>query len=205
MERIDEVWDQIPFRTPWSAAKEREEARAALARFVDWHQAGHRTPIAFEQAFSVPVTLADGTRVVLNGFADRLEIDDDGRIVVVDLKTSKNPPYDKDLPHDPQLGLYQLAAEQGAFDALLPEGAAGGAGGAELWQLRKSVRGQLKVQRQEPLAAAEGEERPIELRMRQAAELLRAEVFPTKYDASTCKFCAFRVQCPAWNSDGVIS
>ncbi|WP_460852968.1 ATP-dependent helicase [Nocardioides montaniterrae] len=206
MTKVDEVWGQIPFRTPWSAAKEREEARAALERFVAWHESSSRTPIAFEQGFTAPVTLADGTRVVLNGFADRLEIDADGRIVVVDLKTSKNPPYDKDLPQDPQLGLYQLAAEQGAFADLLPEGAVGGAGGAELWQLRKSAYGRLKVQRQDPLAPAEdGEERPIEARMRQAAELLRAEVFPTKYDPSGCKFCAFRVQCPAWNSDGVIS
>ncbi|GAB3868217.1 ATP-dependent DNA helicase [Nocardioides maradonensis] len=205
MERVDEVWEQLPFRTPWSGAKEREEARAALDRFVAWHEQSTRTPVAFEQSFSTPVTLPDGTRVVLNGFADRLEIDEDGRIVVVDLKTSKNPPPDKNLPEDPQLGLYQLAAEQGAFDALLPEGAAGGAGGAELWQLRRSAYGRLKVQRQAPLEAAEGgEERPIERRMREAAELLQLEVFPTKYDTSNCKFCGFRVQCPAWNSDGVI-
>ncbi|MCL2540953.1 MAG: ATP-dependent helicase [Nocardioidaceae bacterium] len=206
MERVDEVWDQLPFRTPWSAVKERDEARAALERFVDWHQASTRTPVAFEQAFSAPVTLADGTSVMLNGFADRLEIDTEGRIVVVDLKTSKYPPPDKDLPDDPQLGLYQLAVEQGAFDEVLPEGAQGGPGGAELWQLRKGVRGRLKVQRQDPLApAGDGDERPIEARMRQAGELLRAEVFPTRYDPSNCKFCAFRVQCPAWSSDGVIS
>jgi hypothetical protein len=89
---------------------------------------------------------------------------------------------------------------------VLPEGSAGGAGGAELWQLRRSAYGKLKVQRQAPLVPDEdGEERPIERRMREAAELLQAEIFPTKYDASNCKFCGFRVQCPAWTSDGVIS
>ena len=55
MQRVDEVWAEIPFRTPWSAAKERAEARAALERFVDWHQASTRTPVAFEQAFSTPI------------------------------------------------------------------------------------------------------------------------------------------------------
>ncbi|MEQ6903768.1 ATP-dependent DNA helicase [Nocardioides sp. YIM 152588] len=205
MERVDEVWDRIPFRTPWSAAKEREEARAALERFVDWHRAAARTPVAFEQPFSADLTLADGTPVTLIGYADRLELDDSGRIVVVDLKTSKTPPPDKDLHADPQLALYQLAAERGAFADLLPEGAPAAPGGAELWQLRRAVRGQLKVQRQDPLEPAEdGEERPIEARLRAAAEIIRAEEFPAHYDKSTCKFCAFRVQCPAWNSDPVI-
>lgn len=204
MERIDQVWDRIPFRTPWSAAKERDEARAAVERFVDHHRANARKPVAYEQPFTAPLTLADGTEVTLVGYADRLEIDDQGRVVVVDLKTSKNPPYDKDLAQDPQLGLYQLAVERGAFDELAP-GGVGVPGGAELWQLRKSVRGSLKVQSQEPLAASEdGEERPIEQRLRAAVDLIRAEEFPALYDASTCKFCAFRVQCPAWNSEGVI-
>ncbi|HWU20098.1 MAG TPA: ATP-dependent DNA helicase [Nocardioides sp.] len=205
MTKVDEVWDQMPFRTPWSAAKEREEARAALARFVDHHRASTRTPVAFEEGFSAPLTLSDGTRVVLNGFADRLEIDAEGRIVVVDLKTGKSMPTDASLPENPQLGLYQLAAEQGAFAEIVPEGAVGGSGGAELWQLRSASYGRVKVQRQEPLApAADGEERPIEARMREAAELLRAEVFPTNAHPNTCRICAFKVQCPAWNSDGVI-
>ncbi|TIC81271.1 ATP-dependent helicase [Nocardioides sp. GY 10113] len=205
MDRLDEVWDRIPFRTPWSAAKERDEARAALERFVDWHRAAVRTPVAFEQPFSAGLTLADGTEVTLVGYADRLELDEAGRIVVVDLKTSKTPPSDKELHADPQLSLYQLAAERGAFADLVPEDGTGGPGGAELWQLRRGVRGKLKVQRQEPLEpAADGEERPIEARLRAAAEIIRAEEFPAHYDKSTCQRCAFRVQCPAWNSDPVI-
>ncbi|MEZ5096730.1 MAG: hypothetical protein R2731_11800 [Nocardioides sp.] len=31
MTHVDRVWGQIPFRTPWSSHREREEARAALA------------------------------------------------------------------------------------------------------------------------------------------------------------------------------
>ena len=38
------------------------------------------------------VTLPDGQVVRLHGYADRLELDEDGRVVVVDLKTSKYPP-----------------------------------------------------------------------------------------------------------------
>ena len=38
------------------------------------------------------MTLPDGEQVALRGYADRLELDDDGRVVVVDLKTGKYPP-----------------------------------------------------------------------------------------------------------------
>ena len=46
---VDEVWDQLGFRTPWSRGREHEEVRKALTRFVDLarparraHGAGHR-------------------------------------------------------------------------------------------------------------------------------------------------------------------
>ena len=38
------------------------------------------------------MTLPDGQVVRLHGYADRLELDEDGRVVVVDLKTAKYPP-----------------------------------------------------------------------------------------------------------------
>ena len=39
MEHVDRVWGQVPFRTPWSGEREREELRKALARFLAWRQA----------------------------------------------------------------------------------------------------------------------------------------------------------------------
>ncbi|MGE5718240.1 MAG: ATP-dependent helicase, partial [Nocardioidaceae bacterium] len=99
MAYVDRVWGQISFRTPWSRSREREEVKAALARFVAWHsRPGARTVVATEEHLTAEVTLPDGQRVRLNGYADRLELDEDGRVVVIDLKTSKYPPADKDLP-----------------------------------------------------------------------------------------------------------
>ncbi|MEJ7831514.1 MAG: ATP-dependent DNA helicase [Nocardioides sp.] len=209
MTHIDQVWAQIPFRTPWSAALERDEARAALARFVSWHQRPDgRELLATEQSFQTEVELPDGTRVALHGYADRLELDADGRVVVIDLKTTKYPPTEAQIRDDPQLGLYQLAVEQGSLDHLV-EGRASSAlvpavpGGAELWQLRKQVRGQLKVQQQQPLPA-EGE-RLIETQLMEAVGLIRAEHFPTKPEKAMCERCDFRPMCPAWNSQGIVS
>ena len=93
MPLVDEVWGRMEFRTPWSRAREREAVDAALARFVAWHQRpGARTVVATEPRMPAEVTLPDGQVVRLHGYADRLELDEDGRVVVVDLKTSKYAP-----------------------------------------------------------------------------------------------------------------
>jgi hypothetical protein len=92
MTYVDRVWGQLSFRTPWSRSREREEVQAALARFVAWHsRPGARTVVATEQHLTAEVTLPDGQRVRLNGYADRLELDELGRVVVIELKTSKYP------------------------------------------------------------------------------------------------------------------
>ncbi len=90
MTHVDEVWGRVPFRTPWSGERERAEVEAALHRFlVHTGRAGARRLVATEQQFRTDVSLPDGQRVVLHGYADRLEIDHEGRVVVVDLKTGK--------------------------------------------------------------------------------------------------------------------
>jgi superfamily I DNA/RNA helicase/RecB family exonuclease len=201
MTHIDRVWQEIPFRTPWSAPHEREEARAALTRFLAWHRRpGARTVLGTEQEVRASVTLPDGSEVSLHGYADRLEIDDEGRVVVIDLKTTKYPPQDGEIATNAQLGLYQLAVEQGAVDQVL--GRPGVPGGAELWQLRKDVRGALKVQRQDSLEP--GPERPIEQQLGEAAEIIRSEVFPTR-PGQQCERCDFRLMCPAQSSHTVLS
>ncbi len=203
MEQVDRVWGQIPFRTPWSASRERAEVEQALTRFVQWHsRPGARTVLATEQELSAEVTLPDGQRVRLHGFADRLEIDDDGRVVVVDLKTSKYPPTDKDLPANPQLGLYQLAVEHGAVDHL--PGHTGAPGGAELIQLRKSARGSVKVQTQPPQEPDAEGVRAVERQLMEAVAAVRTETFEARA-GDHCRRCGFQTLCPVRGAGTVLS
>ena len=37
MERLDSVWDSLAFDAPWKSAQEKEHARVALERFLQWH------------------------------------------------------------------------------------------------------------------------------------------------------------------------
>jgi superfamily I DNA/RNA helicase/RecB family exonuclease len=199
---VDEVWDQLGFRTPWSRGREHDEVRKALTRFVTWHgRPGARTVLATEQDMRAEVTLPDGQRVVLRGYADRLELEDDGRVVVVDLKTGKYPPGN--VGENPQLGLYQHAVDHGAVDGLV-EGTASSAG-AELWQLRKDVRGELKVQAQQPQVPDEEGVRPVERQLMRAAAALRLEEFPARPERSRCERCQFATFCPAQVAGSVLS
>ncbi len=207
MRHVDTVWGQIAFRTPWSRVRERQEVEAALSRFLDWHTApGARTVVATEQHLSAEVTLPDGQQVRLNGYADRLELDEQGRVVVIDLKTSKYPPTDKDLPANPQLGIYQHAVANGAVDELVADlvDGPGVPGGAELVQLRKGLATGAKIQKQEPQEPDADGNTVVEVQLMRAAQVVRGEVFdatPGKH----CEHCQFHAICPTKAAGTVLS
>jgi RecB family exonuclease len=198
------VWGQIPFRTPWSGSRERAEVEAALTRFVTWHnRPGARTVMATERRLSAEVTLPDGQRVGLYGFADRLELDADGRVVVIDLKTTKYPPTEKQMAAYPQLGLYQHAVDNGAVDDLLDGPAR--SGGAELVQLRKEGRGGgAKIQEQPPQPPDENGHTEVQKQLMKAVAVVRSESFPAQA-GDHCTRCAFTAICPVKGAGTVLS
>ncbi|HYO41299.1 MAG TPA: ATP-dependent DNA helicase [Nocardioidaceae bacterium] len=199
MAEVDAVWGQVPFRTPWSAAREREEVRHALTRFIAWHnRPGGREVLATEQPFEAEVALPGGEVVRVHGYADRLELDADGRVVVVDLKTGKYPA--SDLARHPQLGLYQLAVDHGAVADLAGDAASGG---AELWQLRQDSRTGLKVQVQAPQQPGPDGRTPVQEQLSAAVSAIRAERFEAR-PGGHCDRCAFRALCPTQVSGTVL-
>ena len=199
---VDDVWRQLSFRTPWSADRERAEVRAALGRFLHWHQLERgRRAVASEADFRAEVVLPDGEQVQLRGRADRLEVDSDGRVVVIDLKTGKYPPPDKEMVEHPQLGLYQYAVDRGGFADTL--GSDAQAGGAELWQLRKGAKA-VKVQSQEPQHPGESGHLPIEEQLMAAVQVVRKEALEVR-PGKVCEHCDFQLLCPAQQSGTVLS
>jgi superfamily I DNA/RNA helicase/RecB family exonuclease len=210
MPHVDRVWGQMTFRTPWSGSKERAEVEAALRRFVAWHhRAGARTVVGTEEHLTAEITLPDGQVVVLNGYADRLELDENGRVVVVDLKTGKYKPTKAQVDAHAQLGVYQLAVDHGAADHLLEERVEGPvrSGGAELWQLRlDAVGGGLGpyVQPQHPQLPGDDGVTLVEEQLMQAAATIRSERLVAR-PGEHCKDCAFRAICPVQGAGTVLS
>jgi RecB family exonuclease len=200
MERLDSVWDALAFDAPWKSRQEKEQARAALERFLQWHvmdRAGRR-PVATEHGFDV--TLEAGQyEVRIRGSMDRVEEDTEGRAYVVDFKTGKQAPTADAVARYPQLAVYQLAVQEGAVDEAFG-GRRPDPGGAELVQLRlgaaKKDGGETlpKVQSQPPPEGEAGE---------WVGDLLAdaaGRVLDERFTPSTgqhCTTCTFQSSCSA--------
>jgi ATP-dependent exoDNAse (exonuclease V) beta subunit len=197
---LDSVWGQLDFDSPWIADRERIEADKVIDRFVRWHEGrGGRTYLASEVPFSVEVGLEAGEVVTLRGKVDRVERDGDGKIVVVDFKTSKNAPTAASVVDDPQLGLYQLVVESGGLTEVV--GDAAQSGGAELVQLRHDAAGFPKVQVQPRQQVGSDGRRPVEVQLTSAAQAVREERFAATANGY-CQFCDFAAMCPTRRRSG---
>ena len=206
LHHVDEVWGRLHFRTPWSAAREHERIEVALTRFLEWHAANPRKLIGTEEKFETVVELESGERVKLNGYADRLELDADGRVVVVDLKTTKDKPTGPQLLRHVQLGVYQYAVDHGALDdlALVAPDEGGVCGGAELVHLGLPD-GDAAVVQQQPAYDDDGDERAtLRAQMERASSLVRAETFPA-VAGDHCRDCDFKPICPIQGAGSVTS
>lgn len=125
-------------------AYDRHQILADLDRFLEFdneQRAGHRSrPAAAELGFGMPhsggdpvaVEIGDGRSLRLRGSIDRVDLTDDGGLVVMDYKTGSSYSYEKLSLDDPTLGgrrlqlvLYDLAARRlrGASDSAAGYGA----------------------------------------------------------------------------------
>lgn len=187
---LDRVWRELRFDAHWESEVERDQARAALGRFLDYHLAAARELVTTEREYRAEVvvpTPAGPDRVRLRGFVDRVERDEQGRLVAIDLKTTRSAVSAAELAQFPQLGVYQLLLQ--ADDQQRP-------GGAALVQLRvEGSRGSSapKVQFQDPIP--EGGSSWIERDLGAAAHTVRSEVFDA-VAGQHCKSCSHTWNCP---------
>ena len=173
----------------WSGSSPGTTARPAQA-------AGHRAADCRHGRRRCPTA----TEVRLDGYADRLELDAEGRVVVVDLKTGKYAPTKDEVAEHPQLGLYQLAVDARRRST------SSSAGCRPRWSRAVAAAAarptsELKVQRQEPQQP--GDDGPGTIEQRAAdrpAARLRDEEFPARpaTTAATATSCpSARPRAPA--------
>lgn len=139
---IESRWSELVFESPWLAEQQRRLARryaVGVAAYLRDAEAEGRGLVAAEQRFEAVVDRARVTGVV-----DRIEVDADGGVRIIDLKTGRPLTKQADIDEHAQLGAYQLAYSDGAFDEVLDsvlEGLPHHPGGARLLYVREGVKG----------------------------------------------------------------
>jgi superfamily I DNA/RNA helicase/RecB family exonuclease len=182
---LADEFDKIELSARWMADRERRRAEDMIDKLVRWLAGNPRRVAAIERDFLAQ--LDDVVRI--KGRVDRLEVDDQGRLVVIDLKTGKTTSVtEADLAEQPQLGAYQAAVAAGAFPDLGTE-----PGGAALVQLGTG-HVDAKEQRQPPLADADDPTWAAAM-VRRTAATMAAATFEAVVNAK-CRTCPVRAACP---------
>ncbi|WP_239128945.1 ATP-dependent helicase [Sinosporangium siamense] len=194
--RLDEIWGELDFGGVWFNRKQRAVAEKMIARFVRWHHENPRKLVALERDLTARVS-AD---VEIKGRVDRVEQDELGRAVIIDLKTGSSPPKG-DLQRNPQLGVYQLATLLGAFakhGLTEPGGAAlvqvGGAAGKDAPTAKEQTQRALADDPDPGWAAALVEE---------VADGMSATTFSATVNDG-CRTCAVKGSCPVNDQGGQV-
>lgn len=174
---LERRWPTLGQPETWEGRREHARATAMLTKLAQYVRRTGRDLVGVEADFEAPLArISDSPlaeRTLIRGQVDRLERDEEGRLVVVDLKTGRSKPRAADVPSHAQLATYQVAVAAGAFG----EGTQGETGGAELVQLGDQAR-DVSIQQQPPL------EEPgwaIEL-IERAAESMSAATFEARHE-----------------------
>ena len=193
---LADAWAGIDAGAPWFSRSEQARVLQMVATFRRWwaESRGELTEVGCE----LPVDLRlppdqDGTAVRLRGRVDRLERDEHGRPVIVDLKTSKTPISKEATEEHAQLATYQLAAAHGAFAR---HGLSGEPGGAHIVQL--SARTSTGVQRSQAALDPDAVAHWLEV-VRETARRTAGPAFAA-VENGDCQRCPSRTACPLHDS-----
>ena len=184
--RLEQALDRLDLGGAWTTRRERDRARVMLRTFLRWHRASRSRWVLVD--VEVPFSVEVGSEAVVHGRVDRLQRTGDGRLVVVDLKTGRSKLVDADLARHAQLGAYQLAVAEGAFE---PGAEPGGAALVQIGLANRTV----KEQEQRPLTEDVDPQWAREL-VRGAARGMAGALFTAKPGAA-CRVCPARAACPA--------
>ena len=209
VEELQRRWPTLGMKDNWEGKLDFRRAETMvrkLAAYVISMRQGGRSLVDVERDFAaeVPVEVRGRERTaLLRGQIDRLEIDAEGRLFIVDLKTGKSAPKGDDLESHPQLAAYQEAVREGAVNRdkpatedgvpAAPPSRPGGAALVQLGTTSKSV----AVQQQPPLDPEDTTARDM---VREAAELMSDSTFETVHDPTRGSFgghgCRLPEICP---------
>jgi DNA helicase-2/ATP-dependent DNA helicase PcrA len=189
----DEVIAEGRYESPEQAEMFRALGRRILGQYLDDERKGSGEPSSFEMPFGVEME-AINTRFV--GFIDRVDEHPDGTVEVIDYKTGAVQGPQGTLANTWQMPLYVLALEQlgrkvkaatiyGMKDASL------GLGPIKRVRIPRVATGKEKTE------LTDAYMKGFEARLKAVVERIRSGDFTETPEERTCKFCDYRILCPA--------
>lgn len=203
-ELISTSWQSLAYEADWQSEADLAQAYKAAELFLEYH---NLSPRVFKEAegryqteLSVITPSGESEEIELSGILDRVEIDQDGRLVAIDFKNVATPPTKAEIAENGQLGIYQLLLRDQQNPDLcwetkdleqIPVGAA-------LVQLKVDS-SKPKIQPQEAIDFSQSPTW-IEVKLGEAAEIIRTESFTPKVNPS-CRYCPYKRVCPTTSTD----
>jgi RecB family exonuclease len=181
VEKLKKSWNLIDPQEGWVSKGSQEKAIAMISRFMRYHIEHKRDVVGVELKFDVTVGKA---RII--GTVDRLEVDSEGNLFVIDFKTSKDPISYEKVKENLQLKSYQIAVTEGGFKA---HHASTTSSGAALIYLGHDIQ---KI--------SSREQEPIDIQgAREQIEGIAQSMGAAQFVAATnkrCKECPVKSSCP---------
>ena len=181
--RLENGWQLIDGNKGWVRDYQFKLALEKLEKFYKWHSENKskRTLFAVEAEFEKVIG-----RALFNGSVDRVEVDGEGRVYIVDLKTGAPDISKKKAEDHKQLAGYQLAVYEEAFTGESPGTESAG---AELLFL--GTGGNSASAKPQPVK----EHETIKAEVIAAADAMSANEFIATVN-DRCRMCAVKGLCP---------
>ena len=110
---VESKWHTLNFESAWLEESGQRRAKKMIANMVQYLR---KFEIEGAQVLGREVNFEfESGKARIRGQVDRIELYPDGRVMIVDLKTGSKAFSAEDVRQHAQLGLYQLAFENGAF------------------------------------------------------------------------------------------
>jgi superfamily I DNA/RNA helicase/RecB family exonuclease len=178
---LESSWKLIDPDSGWVSASHLENAVTMLEKFVEYHRESKRTVVDAEIRFDVKLG-----RARIRGSVDRLEVEADGSLFIIDFKTGGAAISLKEAKENLQLASYQVGIAEGGFT----QGTV--SAGAELVYLGTSTAGAtLRPQHVIDVEATKE-------KLNEIAEGMGAANFFATVN-KRCKGCPVRKSCPVQN------
>ena len=181
--RLENGWQLIDGNKGWVRDYQFKLALEKLEKFYKWHATNKssRNLFAVEAEFEKAIG-----RALFNGSVDRVEVDSEGRVYIVDLKTGAPDISKKKAEDHKQLAGYQLAVYEEAFSGESPGTESAGAELLFLGTDGKSAAAKPQLVKEHETIKAE---------VIAAADAMSANEFTATVN-DRCRMCAVKGLCP---------